>query len=268
MQTPLPVAWAIRRAQALVDPLLHNGAAAPPRRLRARTGAPGLREFTDGGREAAVELAAALKSAGRSLDDVGSVLDFGCGAGRVLPHLASLAPGATCTGCDVDRTAVGWAAGHRPELRWEVSQFDPPLPFAAESFDLVYSISVFSHLDEQRQDSWLKDIARVLRPDGVALLSVHGDHAFEQFRNGSVRTAWCPRSAFERPRLGDDELAFVPYRRSVWIEAELPGVTGDYGLAFHGGGYIRRHWATALHVVDVIGQAISSWQDLVVCEKL
>ena len=37
---------------------------------------------------------------------------------------------------------------HRPELAWERTGFEPPLPFAASEFELVYSISL------QRLPTW------------------------------------------------------------------------------------------------------------------
>jgi len=236
--------------------------------LRARTGAPGIREFLEGGRQAADELAAALERTDLSLARAGSVLDFGCGSARVLPHIAALSPSALCAGCDVDSSAIAWARRHRPQLQWSVSRFEPPLPFAEESFDLVYSISVFSHLDEPLQDRWLAEMRRILRPGAVALLSVHGRYAFEQFRTGRVRTAWCRTAAFDRPPLSASELAFEPYRRSVFNNADLQGVGNQYGLAFHGSDYLRARWSTAaLDVVAILERAMTGWQDIVVCRR-
>jgi SAM-dependent methyltransferase len=200
-----------------------------------------------------------------SLDRFASVLDLGCGSGRVLTHVAQRV--ADATGCDVDAEAIAWGREHYPQIDWVPSRFDPPLPFANERFELVYSISVFSHLDEQPADAWLEEVARLLVPGGVALLSVHGGHAFEQFRSGAVSTAWCPRSAFERGPLGDREFVFVPYDRSVWNRAELPGVGPQYGLAFHGPRYFASHSLPALAVLDLKPRAITDWQDLVICQK-
>jgi SAM-dependent methyltransferase len=268
---PLPIGWAARRVRELVDPLAVRRAGGtvtvPPRRLRARTGAPGVSEFVDGGIAAAGELSATLSQIGRPLPEISSVLDLGCGSARVLPHVAALAPGAECAGCDVDAAAIDWARSHQPRIRWERSRFEPPLPFADGSFELVYSISVFSHLDERLGDDWLREVARVLAPGGIALLSVHGAHAFEQFRTGAVATGWCPRSAFERAGLRADEFVFEPYRRSVWNEGELPGVGAGYGLAFHGADYVRNRWPAVLGVLDVQPRAITAWQDLVVCQR-
>jgi SAM-dependent methyltransferase len=246
----------------LIDPLTARHVAVPPRRLRARTGAPGAIEFLEGGATAARELAAA-----HPLADITSVLDLGCGSARVLPHVAALAPGAAGAGCDVDRDAIAWAAAHHPQFRWVQSGFEPPLPFEAGSFELIYSISVFSHLDESLADAWLHEVARLLEPGGVALLSVHGPYAFERFRSGGVRTSWCPWSAFERGPLAPDEFVFVPYRRSVWNQGELPGIGDSYGLAFHGSAYVNRRWAPFLKVREVLPRALTNWQDLVVCLK-
>jgi SAM-dependent methyltransferase len=238
----------------------------PPRRLRARVGAPGAREFAEGGRAAAAELEAALLASGSpGFDAYASILDFGCGSARVLPHVHALAPGARCAGCDVDEAAVAWATRAHPGLDLRVSAASPPLPFAAGSFQLVYSISVLSHLDEAGQDAWLAELARVLLPGGVALLSVHGPDAFAQFRSGAVRSAWCDPAAFERPELGADEFVFMPYRRSIWNRSELRGVDTAYGLAFHGPDYVRRRWPTWFEVVNVVPAGVTDWQDVIVC---
>jgi SAM-dependent methyltransferase len=220
-----------------------------------------------GGHQAATELAGALPAGGGSVEAVHSVLDFGCGAGRVLPWFSELAPAAACSGCDVDGSAIAWARRHRPGPRWTVSAFAPPLPHAAESFDLVYSISVFSHLGPEPERAWLGELRRVLVPGGVALLSVHGRHAFEQFRAGRTRTGWCRAEAFERPPLGGREFLFVPYERSVFVDGELPGVGPEYGLSFHAAGYIASQWPAELEVLEVLERAVTDWQDLVVCRK-
>jgi SAM-dependent methyltransferase len=264
---PLPLGWAVRRVRELTDFVVLLGSRppvpVPPRRLRARTGAPGVREFLEGGRQAARELGDVLETLGRPFSEFESVLDLGAGSARVLPHVAELATGARCTGCDVDAAAIEWATRHHPQLELAISHSEPPLPFADGSFDLVYSISVFSHLDEPAQDRWLGEVRRVLRPGGVALLSVHGGYAFEQFRTGRAVTGWCRRDAFARGPLRAEEFVFEPYVRTVWNERELPGVGEEYGLAFHGERYIRDHWSRWLTVERVAERALTGWQDVV-----
>ncbi len=272
LRVPLAGGWLVRRIRELLDPLERRQASdvaaqVPPRRLRARTGVPEARAFVQSGRQAARELEAALSASGLAFGEVEAVLDFGCGPGRVLPHVAALATRASAAGCDVSRPAIEWARSHRQAFRWEVSRFTPPLPFDDGGFDLVYSISVFSHIDEDLQDRWLREIDRVLRPGGAVLLSVHGRHAFDQFRTGQAATRWSARSAFSRGPLEDGEFVFVPYRRSAWIRNELPGVEGEFGLAFHDERYLHEHWSQTFDGIQVLPRAMTAWQDIVVGRK-
>jgi SAM-dependent methyltransferase len=275
-QAPLVAGWVLRRTRELLElaplpgparPSSSAPGALPPRRLRARAGAGGRREYVEGGAQAANELADALMVAGRRPVDLESVLDLGCGAGRVLPHMAALAPQSRCAGCDVDAAAIDWARAHRPGIEWSLTSFEPPLPYASESFALAYSISVFSHLGRGLQERWLDEVRRVLRPGGVALISIHGRHAFEEFRSGRVTTSWCSADVFSREPLRPRDFVFAPYVRSMWTVGELPGVGRDYGLAFAGSEHVRSTWSQALEVVDVRERAMTSWQDIVILRK-
>lgn len=41
-------------------------------------------------------------------------------------------------------------------------------------FHAIYGISVFTHLSEEYQVRWLRELSRILRPHGTLLLTVHG----------------------------------------------------------------------------------------------
>jgi SAM-dependent methyltransferase len=263
-RAPPAVGWALRRTRELADPVAPSPSV-PPRRLRARAGAPGAYAFVEGGRQAAEELAGLVRAAGRDPARLRSVLDFGCGPGRVLPHVARLAPRAACVGCDVDAAAIDWAARRLPALGWTLTSFHPPLPYEDGRFDLIYAISVFSHLDRGVAALWLAELRRVLAPGGLALLSVHGPHAFDQFRTGAVTTSWSAPAVFQRGPLRPEEFVFAPYRRSFWTDGDLPGVGREYGLAFQGAEHTRASWGRALQVVEVRARALTDWQDVAVC---
>lgn len=103
------------------------------------------------------------------------MLDFGCGCGRTLrwfngsePHLH---------GTDIDAEAIGWCQKNLHFADFEMNEGLPPLDYADETFDLIYAISVFTHLDEERQFLWLDELKRATKPGGIVLLTVHGEHA-------------------------------------------------------------------------------------------
>jgi SAM-dependent methyltransferase len=135
-------------------------------------GTPDLGWFLRAGREAADSIRDALAEQGVEIASLRSILDFGCGCGRVLRHWSG-APAAV-HGCDYNRAAVRWCRRHLPFARVAVNRLAPPLPYGDAVFDLVYALSVFTHLPEALQRPWLAELARVVRPGGHALVSVHG----------------------------------------------------------------------------------------------
>jgi SAM-dependent methyltransferase len=272
---PPPAKPAVRQLYCSVDPLLVRRYRArtgerrpiPPARLRLRAGAPRIATFFELARRSVAELEAGLSVAGRSLADFRSVLDFGCGCARVLQELDAQHDGRLVLhGCDVDHEAIRWASSHLPSLKLTVNGFRPPLAFRDGQFDLVYASSVLTHLDESAQDDWLRELARILSSEGLALVSAHGPHALGEFRSGrsggnSLR--------FQRRLAGHDSLQregfiYEPYERSRWNERGFVGIDETYGLAFHSHEYIRRRWSEWFDVRAILPRAWVSLQDLVV----
>ncbi len=55
----------------------------------------------------------------------------------------------------------------------------PPLDYRDEMFDLVYAVSVFTHLSEEFQLPWLDELKRILKPNGVLLATVYNNSVWE-----------------------------------------------------------------------------------------
>ena len=101
-------------------------------------------------------------------------LDFGCSSGRVVRVLAAAYPEMTWHGCDPLAEAIDWAQANLPGVRFERSPEHPPLPYADESLDLVFAISIWSHFGEGAALNWLAEMQRILRPGGRLVLTTHG----------------------------------------------------------------------------------------------
>ncbi len=113
-----------------------------------------------------------------------NVLEFGCGSGRVLRHLRGIA-GLHVAGTDANHRAIEWDCNNLPGADFSGNRLEPPLSFPDASFDLVYALSVFTHIPLQWQGLWLRELRRVLRPGGCLLATVHGDFEINsQLDNG------------------------------------------------------------------------------------
>lgn len=241
-----------------------NELALPPMRLRARVGSRGAAEFLRAGRNCADALdAAAGRHLGRAVGAAGRTLDFGCGCGRTLRHFAPL----PIEGCDVDETAIEWMRRHVDRQRFVVNEFDPPLPWPGETFDQIYSVSIFTHLSERSQLAWLQEIARVLKPRGSALLTVQSEHALTLFLDGAleITASMGRRLAGHPPLSGDDGFIFEPYE--IDTVRAFPGVPNDYGLTFQSRAYIERAWSERFEVCGIDTGSVDGLQDVVVLRK-
>ena len=146
-----------------------DGLPVPPPELIVRVaGTADARWFLEGGRLGFESIRERIP-----VEKLGAVLDFGCGCGRVTRYWLGVGP--AVTGTDLSDAAVDWCRRNLPFARFEPNGLAPPLPFEDESFDLVYALSVFTHLPEELQLLWVRELARVLRPGGRLLLTTHGD---------------------------------------------------------------------------------------------
>jgi SAM-dependent methyltransferase len=105
------------------------------------------------------------------------VLDFGAGAGRTLRHFLNEAERATFWACDIDRESVEWLQENlSPPIRAFVSEEEPPLPLEAGSLDLIYAVSVFTHLADT-WSAWLLELHRLLKKSGLLVTTFIGPGA-------------------------------------------------------------------------------------------
>jgi SAM-dependent methyltransferase len=111
---------------------------------------------------------------------VNDYLDFGCASGRVLRHMALERPEARVLGCDINRLHVEWCNAYMPS---NCSVFQnhsvPNLPLPDSSVDVVSAYSVFTHI-EALETAWLMELRRILRPGGIAWITVHSELTLQE----------------------------------------------------------------------------------------
>jgi SAM-dependent methyltransferase len=217
-----------------VPDLAPDGFPLPPAPLIARAGAtPGgdiVAEYLRGG--AANKATLAAIAAGDDPDYWSAsrnVLDFGCGAGNVMRHFGAEARRGEVWGCDVDADSIAWLQQNLcPPFHVATVSPRPSLPTPDDHFDLVYAISVFTHLVEDWAE-WLVALHRTVKPDGVIVVTFLGAGMSEAEHAG----AWDPdRVGMNVLRHGQD-----------W--------DGGGPTVFHSDWWLRAHWGRAFQIVDI-----------------
>jgi SAM-dependent methyltransferase len=122
--------------------------------------------------------------AGRSLDSFTDVLEWGCGCARITRHWFddNLAAGKRICGCDINPKLIQWCQENVIQGEFQTCGLLPPTGYADASFDVVYAGSVLTHLGIQAQFAWMRELWRVLRPGGLAVITFHGSFYLTKFR--------------------------------------------------------------------------------------
>ena len=133
-----------------------------------------FKAYLTGGREVAEWLINHFRRHVPKLEHL-SVLDWGCGPGRVVRHLPDLLPACDIYGTDYNQQSIQWCRKNLPGITFLQNDLLPPIPAEAEQFDIIYGISILTHLSEPNHHKWLTELMRVLKPGGILFLTTHGD---------------------------------------------------------------------------------------------
>jgi SAM-dependent methyltransferase len=224
-----------------------DGLPVPPPRLIVRVaGTADVGWFLESGRIAAQSVQDSLARHGRPIETLGALLDFGCGCGRVTRHWADL--GRTAVhGADANEHAIAWCRANLPFARFVSNGLAPPLDHVDASFDLVYALSVLTHLPEDLQHAWVRELTRLLRPGGFLLLTTHG----ERYRE---RLTPAERADFDAGRLV-----------VRWPE----GAGTNLCSVFHPRSYVEERLARGLDVAEFVAEGAKGnpHQDLYLLRK-
>jgi SAM-dependent methyltransferase len=157
------------------------------------------------------------------------VLDFGCGAGRTLRHFLDEAERGEFWGADIDASSIDWLEANLcPPLRALRCEDAPPLALEAGSFDLIWAISVFTHLTDRSLD-WLAELHRLLRPGGLLMASYTGRWSSELLAG----------EPWDEDRVGMNVLR----HDQSWDDGGPMVLMSDW--------WVREHWGRAFEFVAV-----------------
>lgn len=220
-----------------LNPLPYYHPVVPSREIQYVCGHVDYNAFLQTGMDVSLTFnLASQKYAGKQLSEYESIFDFGCGVGRIIRFLKE-----TCKsvyGCDVNNRVIEYCNKNFPKIDTYQSSLLPPLMYEDSSFDLVYAFSVFSHLTEEVEVSWLQELLRVGKPGCFYLITVHGDWFIETTLPFDIQQ-----------KLKERGFAFKPVHDRVGSVYDFPKY---YESSYHTSDYIREEWSKHFDIIDVV----------------
>jgi SAM-dependent methyltransferase len=157
------------------------------------------------------------------------VMDFGCGNGRTLRHFGDEGEIAEVWGVDVDADALSTVERELcPPMHAQLSEVDPPLPFEDGSFDLIWAISVWTHLTDNSLP-WLAEMHRILKPGGLLIPTYMGE----------LHSELLAGEDWDEDRIGMNVLRHY----QDWLQGAPMVLISDW--------WLREHWGRAFEVVRI-----------------
>jgi SAM-dependent methyltransferase len=150
------------------------------------------------------------------LESPRSILDFGCGYGRVLRTLKAAFPDANLTACDLRENRVAFCAS-KFEATGVVSSDRPEEIELRGPFDLIWCGSHLTHIEKDRWTGFVRLFESVLAPGGVLVFTVYGPSRAEDLRTGANLLGLTPERA---------EIALRDYEQSGFGFGEGHAVGG------------------------------------------
>ncbi len=190
------------------------------------------------------------------LDAEKSILDFGCGWGRIARFFLLHFKAENILGIDIDNDLLDICRNTFKGPNFLKCQAFPPTAFEDDSIDFIVGYSVFSHLSEAACLQWMNEFRRILRTGGMAALTTRGRPFFDYCMSlkGTKQSGYAEALS----RLFDDfDTAKSKYDAGEFVHSNVKGVTGGgvregqfYGETFIPERYAREALSEYLKLVE------------------
>jgi 2-polyprenyl-3-methyl-5-hydroxy-6-metoxy-1,4-benzoquinol methylase len=199
----------------------------------------------------------------RPLNEYNSILDFGVGVGRLARMFHGFK--GSYTGVDIDSRHINWVSGALEHVTPVLSEPRKPLSMPSEQFDMIVSISVFTHIDEADNLFYLNELARLAAPGGEIFLTVHGDRAFQRAKSEKriFDMLSIPKKSMSLTEKRLNTVGFSFIRQ----DGHLTSKEYEYGIAFSNERFVNTHWAPLFESCTIAQGAIHDFQDIIVLKK-
>ncbi|MFO7863223.1 MAG: class I SAM-dependent methyltransferase [Salinivirgaceae bacterium] len=116
------------------------------------------------------------------------ILDWGCGPGRIIRHLPNvIGNGCEYFGTDYNQKSIEWCSKNLTDIHFNKNSLSAQLPYADNFMDVIYGISIFTHLSEQLHYDWYNELYRILKPKGIMFLTTQGDNYRVKLTDAELR---------------------------------------------------------------------------------
>ena len=151
-----------------------------------------------------------------------AICEWGCGPARILRHLPLFFEGCNLSlyGFDYNPKTIKWCQDNINNIVFNQNFLSPPLNQDADSFDCLYCVSVFTHLSRDMHFAWMKEISRVVKPNGLLIITTHGEPAKAHLLKREQQVFEMGELVI-RDKVKEGKRTFVAYQPTSFVREKL-----------------------------------------------
>jgi len=155
-----------------------------------------------------------------NLLNIQSLLEWGCGPGRVIRHMPDLLKKTELFGSDYNSESIEWCNKNFSSIKFVKNELNPPLSFDNNSFDFIYAISVFTHLSEIKCFEWINELSRILKPGGIIMVWTNGDVISKRILP-EEKQKYLSGKFVVRDKYEEGKKMFLSFHPPIWVKNNL-----------------------------------------------
>lgn len=150
------------------------------------------------------------------------ILDYGCGVGRFTQRIVADL-GREAVGVDISPTMVDMARGRCPGVDFRVVNPGAGLPFADETFDVIFACTVLQHIPDDELPAVVAELNRVRKRDSVVFL-FENTHPAKRRKSYSGHVVFRGEVEYRRlfPGVGEVESWYVEGEKHAILAGRCP----------------------------------------------
>ncbi len=146
-----------------------------------------------------------------------NILDWGCGPARIIRHLPDFFDNTNrFFGTDYNKNTIQWCSDNIKKITFKTNEINPPLKFEQNFFDVIYGISIFTHLSEINHQNWINELHRVTKPGGVVLITTHGA-AFKMKMTNSEKKLFDNNQLVVRGNVVEGHRVYTAFQPEIYL---------------------------------------------------
>lgn len=119
-------------------------------------------------------------------------------------------------GTDYNSQTISWNKNNIKNIFFNCNSLEAKLPYEDAFFDVIYGISIFTHLSEDLHKQWFDELQRILKPGGLLILTLQGE-AFQSILSNEEKRKFAKGELVVRGNVQEGHRVYSAFHPEIFV---------------------------------------------------